>query len=172
MTFQAFSESIFRQSNGPTAAWCLMTFMAVTQGWDKCAGMAASYVTSLKSPSQHFNLMSSMWRCRIQNTAGGRMRDIFNPNVTFEYFSILPMFTFDKLIIIMLILSGWKHTAPFAKFNWSKVIKSRCRWMEVLLHCRGNQAPKCDCFVRCCWSIINPPSTPAPHRLMGSLTRD
>lgn len=109
VTFQAFSESIFLQSNRPTAAWNLMTFVAVTQGWDKCAGMAASYVMSLKSPSQHFNLMSSVWSCRTQNKAGAngragaKVRNLFYPNVTFEYFSISPMFTFDKLIIIMLI---------------------------------------------------------------------
>lgn len=36
--------------------------------------------------------------------------------------------------------SRWTHTSPFAKLNWSKVIKSCCRWVQVLICCRGNRA--------------------------------
>ena len=69
--FQAFTQSIFLQSNRRPAVWRLMTFMAVSQGWDKCAGMAASYDTALKSPSQHFNLIRSVESCGMQKVAGG-----------------------------------------------------------------------------------------------------
>lgn len=48
-----------------------MTFMAVSQGWEKCAGTVASYDKPPKSPSQHFSLLKSVSSCGIQKVAAG-----------------------------------------------------------------------------------------------------